>query len=199
MNKKQTNSDDDDDDVDSDKAEKTAKASSAEPESTEKAKFSRKELKKLKKKMEHEKVMTEDLNKAKDGTEAFALSQASQGRSTALLENSQDIKVEGFTISTKGRNLFTNATLSIAFGRRYGLVGPNGMGKTTLLKHIVNRALNIPPNIDILICEQEVQADEESAIQVVLNADKRRIELLDQEKKILDLKKPSKVSDYLQQ
>ena len=66
------------------------------------------------------------------------------------------------------------------------------MGKTTLLKHIANRSLNIPPNIDILICEQEVQADDESAINVVLNADKHRLELLDEEKKILALKAPSK-------
>ena len=28
------------------------------------------------------------------------------------------------------------------------------MGKTTLLSHIANRALAIPPNIDCLLCEQ---------------------------------------------
>jgi len=27
-------------------------------------------------------------------------------------------------------------------------------GKTTLLKHISSRVLNIPPNIDLLLCEQ---------------------------------------------
>lgn len=27
-------------------------------------------------------------------------------------------------------------------------------GKTTLLKHIANRTLSIPPNIDVLLCEQ---------------------------------------------
>lgn len=182
---------DEEDDNENNGSKKTeeTKEASAEPE-TDKAKFSRKELKKLKKKLETEKMLT--AKPASDGIESFSLSQASQGRSAALLENTQDIKVEGFTISTKGRNLFTNATLSIAFGRRYGLVGPNGMGKTTLLKHISNRALNIPPNIDILICEQEVQADDESAIQVVLNADKRRLELLDEEKTILALKNPNK-------
>ncbi len=58
--------------------------------------------------------------KPRDGTEQFSLSQANQGRGAGLLENSLDIKVEGFSISTKGRNLFTNATLTIAFGRRYG-------------------------------------------------------------------------------
>lgn len=128
----------------------------------------------------------------KDGIQQFSLSQANQGRSAGLLENSLDIKIEGFTISTRGRNLFTNATLSIAYGRRYGLVGPNGMGKTTLLKHIANRALKIPNNIDLLLCEQEVQADDMSAIKSVLNADKRRLELLDEEKRILDIKNPSK-------
>lgn len=30
-------------------------------------------------------------------------------------------------------------------------------GKTTLLKHIASRALNIPPNIDLLLCEQGEQ------------------------------------------
>jgi ATP-binding cassette subfamily F protein 1 len=69
-------------------------------------------------------------------------------------ENAVDIKVEKFDIAAAGRQLFSNADLTIAFGRRYGLVGPNGMGKTTLLKHIAGRKLNIPPNIDILYCEQ---------------------------------------------
>jgi ATP-binding cassette subfamily F protein 1 len=70
------------------------------------------------------------------------------------LENAVDIKVERFDITAAGRQLFNNADLTIAFGRRYGLVGPNGMGKTTLLKHIAGRKLNIPPTIDILYCEQ---------------------------------------------
>ena len=129
---------------------------------------------------------SEPEEKIPDGTEQFSLSQANQGRAAALLDNSLDIKIEGFTISTRGRNLFTNANLTIAYGRRYGLVGPNGMGKTTLLKHIANRSLRIPANIDLLLCEQEVQADEESALKAVLKADKRRAELLKEEKKILE-------------
>jgi ATP-binding cassette subfamily F protein 1 len=58
------------------------------------------------------------------------------------------------------------------------LVGPNGHGKTTLLRHIGNRALQIPPNIDVLYCEQEVVADERTALETVLSADVRRTELL---------------------
>lgn len=66
------------------------------------------------------------------------------------------VQVENFDISASGRQLFNKATLTIAMNRRYGLVGPNGMGKTTLLKHIATRKLSIPPNIDILYCEQGI-------------------------------------------
>ena len=175
---------DDDEDGESSRKKKEAETASENVKAT----ISRSDLKKLKKKLE----LNTETERVKDGTEQFSLSQANQGRSDKLLENSLDIKIEGFSISTKGRNLFTNATLSIAYGRRYGLVGPNGMGKTTLLKHIQNRALNIPSNIDLLLCEQEVQADDESAVVSVLNADKRRLELLEEEKVLLDLKDPSK-------
>ena len=61
---------------------------------------------------------------------------------------------------------------------RYGLVGPNGHGKTTLLRHIGSRSLQIPPNIDVLYCEQEVAADDRSALETVLSADVKRTELM---------------------
>jgi ATP-binding cassette, subfamily F, member 1 len=37
-------------------------------------------------------------------------------------------------------------------------VGPNGQGKTTLLKMIASGDLKIPPRIDVLYVEQEVGA-----------------------------------------
>lgn len=58
------------------------------------------------------------------------------------------------------------------------------MGKTTLLKHIANRKFPIPPNIDILYCEQEIEVDETPAIQAVINADKKRLDLLNEEKEL---------------
>lgn len=57
-------------------------------------------------------------------------------------------------------------------------MGPNGHGKTTLLRHIASRALQIPPNIDALYCEQEVVATDHSALETVLAADVKRSELL---------------------
>jgi len=39
------------------------------------------------------------------------------------------------------RVLLQNANLLLSFGRRYGLVGRNGLGKTTLLRMIAERQL----------------------------------------------------------
>ncbi|CAF4361098.1 unnamed protein product, partial [Rotaria sp. Silwood2] len=142
--------------------------------------LTRKELKKHEKKAAFEKLIAEAPE-----TDQFSVSQAAaQNRQAQLFETAIDIKIENFSISARGNDLFVNATLNIANGRRYGLVGPNGMGKTTLLKHIANRQLAIPPNIDVLICEQEVQADEKSALEILLMADKKRLSLLEEQKRL---------------
>lgn len=60
-------------------------------------------------------------------------------------------------------------------------------GKTTLLRHIAQRAFAIPPNIDILYCEQEVVADDNSAVETVLAADVKRTELLKECKKLEEI------------
>ncbi|BFZ26167.1 hypothetical protein BsWGS_29206 [Bradybaena similaris] len=146
-----------------------------------KPKLSKKELKKLKKKMEYSKALEE---MEEDGQ--FSVSQIETSKKdNTVLDNQLDIKVEKFSISARGKDLFVNADLHITHARRYGLVGPNGHGKTTLLKHMANRALNIPANIDVLYCEQEVVADDTKAIDAVLKADKKRTALLAEEKDLI--------------
>ena len=51
------------------------------------------------------------------------------------------------TIRAKGKILLENTTLTVAAGRRYGLVGPNGKGKSTLLRMIARRQIPVssPP------------------------------------------------------
>lgn len=60
-------------------------------------------------------------------------------------------------------------------------------GKTTLLRHIANRAFNIPPTIDVLYCEQEVIADDTPAVEVVLSADVKCRELQAECKKLEEM------------
>lgn len=157
----------------------------------EEKKLTHKEKKKLKKQQEYDKQMETMLKKGGQGhsdlDSNFTVSQSQKSANQmAALENAVDIKVENFTISAKGNDLFVNANLLIANGRHYGLVGPNGHGKTTLLRHIAQRAFAIPPNIDILYCEQEVVADDYTAVDTVLRADVKRTSLLEEAKKLED-------------
>jgi len=87
-------------------------------------------------------------------------------------QNSLDVIIPNFSISAHNKELLVNAELSIVHGRRYGLVAPNGAGKSTLLKMIAAGELKIPPRVDYLYVEQEVMADDLSAVDSVLKADK---------------------------
>uniref|UniRef100_A0A336MDK6 ATP-binding cassette sub-family F member 1 n=1 Tax=Culicoides sonorensis TaxID=179676 RepID=A0A336MDK6_CULSO len=152
-------------------------------------KLTHKEKKKLKVEQEKQRLLELSTRKGGDGASEldsnFTMSQAQKtAGQKANMEHAVDIKIENFTISAKGNDLFVNANLLIAQGRRYGLVGPNGHGKTTLLRHIAARAFAIPENIDVLLCEQEVVADDNSAVVTILNADVKRTKLLEECKKL---------------
>lgn len=70
---------------------------------------------------------------------------------------SKDIKVEGVDVIIGAKRILSDTTLTMAFGRRYGLVGQNGIGKSTLLRALSRRELAIPTHISILHVEQEVR------------------------------------------
>jgi ATP-binding cassette subfamily F protein 1 len=69
--------------------------------------------------------------------------------------SAKDIKIEQFTLAYNSVVLLRDTDLKIAHGRKYGLIGPNGTGKSTLLRHISQRHFAIPDHIQILHVEQE--------------------------------------------
>lgn len=87
--------------------------------------------------------------------------------------------------SVYGKQLFNDTDLKVAYPRRYGLIGHNGLGKSTLIKHIAERDIPIPETLDLLYVEQEVPATELSVIDTVLSANRERTELLLKQKKLL--------------
>ena len=100
------------------------------------------------------------------------------------MANTKDIKIDGFSVSARGKELLVNTDLTIVHGRRYGLVGPNGMGKTTIMKLLARRKLPVPDFIDILLVEQEVVGDDSTALESVVAAD---VELANLRKRKMEL------------
>ncbi|KFR00555.1 ATP-binding cassette sub-family F member 3, partial [Nipponia nippon] len=120
--------------------------------------------------------------------EEASASQAASKKETRMESSgknkSYDVRIENFDVSFGERVLLAGADLNLAFGRRYGLVGRNGLGKTTLLKMIASRSLRIPSHISILHVEQEVAGDETPALQSVLECDTMRESLLREERDV---------------
>ncbi len=96
-----------------------------------------------------------------DDTESYeeffmAVNPLQLGSNAQGQQKSKDIKLDGIDVSIGGLRILSDTSLTLAYGRRYGLVGQNGIGKSTLLRALARRELAIPTHISILHVEQEV-------------------------------------------
>ena len=99
---------------------------------------------------------------------------------------SRDVHLDRICVSNGGEDLISDATLTLAAGRRYGLVGRNGTGKTTFLRAFAARQLEgLPVTLSILHVEQEVHGDDTTALDCVLACDAERAALLAEEAALL--------------
>ncbi|KAG0229414.1 ABC transporter ATP-binding protein arb1 [Actinomortierella wolfii] len=98
---------------------------------------------------------------------------------------SRDIKIESFSLSFHGRELISNTDIDLNFGRRYGLIGANGSGKSTFLECLANREVPIPEHIDIYLLKEEAAPSDLNAIEAVVLEAKHEVERL--EKQVEDL------------
>ena len=82
--------------------------------------------------------------------------------------------------------MLSSADLRLAYGRRYGLIGANGIGKTTLLKHMAAFEIEgFPRHHRVLHVKQEVRSTGKTVLETVLQSDVEREALMEEEKEIL--------------
>lgn len=86
----------------------------------------------------------------------------------------KDIMVEGLTITFHGTELIQDSTLNLAHGQRYGLVGVNGTGKSTLLNVVAARMIPIPKTIDVYSVAHPVDPTDMPALTAVIQVDEER-------------------------
>lgn len=96
----------------------------------------------------------------------------------------KDVVVEGCTLSYLKNNLLDRTTLRLLDGRIYGLIGKNGVGKSTLMQRIATGTLpGFPPHIIVSQVKQElpnVDDDTISTLQYIVKNEPTRHQILKQ-------------------
>ncbi|MGF1477691.1 MAG: ABC-F family ATP-binding cassette domain-containing protein [Geminicoccaceae bacterium] len=94
------------------------------------------------------------------------------------------IRLTDITLRIAGRTLLEKASAQLPAGHRYGLVGRNGTGKTTLLKllsgaiQVDSGEVSLPSRASIGEIAQEAPGGQTTPLQAVLRADRERTRLL---------------------
>ena len=128
-----------------------------------------------------------------DGLEAFSFSLMGGGNGLIgqeeAVENDgkggRDIIVRDFNIAAPSMPLFVGASLQLSAGKKYGLLGPNGRGKTTLLRFLAARRMPLPPNTEVLLVQQEVEPSVQPVFAQVCAADVKGVALAAEEGELL--------------
>jgi ATPase subunit of ABC transporter with duplicated ATPase domains len=69
----------------------------------------------------------------------------------------RDVVVEGVTMAYLGKNLLERTTLRLLEGHKYGLIGRNGVGKSTLIHRIASNTLpGFPQHLRVALVPQEL-------------------------------------------
>jgi ATP-binding cassette subfamily F protein 2 len=99
-----------------------------------------------------------------------------------------DIKIGKFSVSLNGVELVQDTTLELNMGRRYGLIGANGSGKTTMMRVLGERQVPIPSHIDIFHLTGEVEKSDLSALDAVVAGVVEEVQRLEKLVEELNLK-----------
>ncbi|KAM4687728.1 ATP-binding cassette sub-family F member 2 isoform 1-T2 [Discoglossus pictus] len=109
--------------------------------------------------------------------EEFELRKAAARAVTGVLAshpNSTDVHIINMSLTFHGQELLSDTTVELNSGRRYGLIGLNGTGKSMLLSAIGSREVPIPEHIDIYHLTREMPPSEKTALQCVMEVDTER-------------------------
>jgi ATP-binding cassette subfamily F protein 2 len=99
-----------------------------------------------------------------------------------------DVKIDGFTLTGFGRELIKDTSIEFTIGRRYGLIGSNGSGKSTFLRCMAAREVPIPDFIDIFHLEEECEPMAKTALEFVVDKQKAEMARLEEaSERVLDM------------
>ena len=85
-------------------------------------------------------------------------------RPTAL-----DVRISQVSMQGNGQQLVEDCDIELNVGRRYGLLGVNGCGKSNLLAALANRELPVPEHVDVFHLREEAEPSDRTALDAVVD------------------------------
>ncbi|KAI1339431.1 ABC transporter ATP-binding protein ARB1 [Xylariaceae sp. FL0016] len=122
---------------------------------------------------------TDKVKRLADQKDAHGLSDRITTGALASVESSRDVKIISASLTFHGRVLLSETNLELSFGRRYGLLGENGCGKSTLMKAISEREYPIPQHVDIYLLNEGAEPSEFGALDWVLDQAEKEMDRLE--------------------
>jgi ATP-binding cassette subfamily F protein 2 len=105
-----------------------------------------------------------------DGVRQAVLDAATVTGVLATQAHAKDVKIQQFGVTLYGKRLVEDTQLELTYGRRYGLIGLNGSGKSTILAAIRAReGVPIPEWINMYHVHQEAAPSDMSALDAVIS------------------------------
>lgn len=101
-------------------------------------------------------------------------------------DNLQSIHLPSVSLQFQGNELLVDSPMDILQGHRYGLLGRNGVGKSTLLRQFAQNAIpGMPRNMRILLVDQQIQGrDDTTTLESLVEADTDRLALLQEQDEV---------------
>nr|CAB3219641.1 ATP-binding cassette sub-family F member 2 [Phallusia mammillata] len=100
---------------------------------------------------------------------------------------SSDLHIYNYSCTYHGQVLFQDTNLELNAGNRYGLIGANGCGKSTMLATLGGREVPIPDHIDSFHLQHEAPSSETTPLQFVLECDDERHRLEEEAERIMQI------------
>ncbi|KAG7338118.1 ABC transporter [Nitzschia inconspicua] len=107
-------------------------------------------------------------------------------------DNHANLYLPSVSLQFQGKTLLQDSVMTIDKGHRYGLLGRNGVGKSTLFRALHRHLIpGLPHNYSVLLVNQQLLDDDDdrdlTTLQAVLEADTNRSNILQQQTKVENL------------
>jgi len=101
-------------------------------------------------------------------------------------DNFQNIHLPSVSLAYEGNELLVDSKMDIVKGHRYGLIGRNGVGKTTLLRQLASGSIpGLPRGMIIRMVKQQIEGrDDQTTLEALVEADDYRTALLQEQDEV---------------